>query len=95
MKDTLNDTEARVLAELHRNSEGNGHDFGDCDIDLGRAGISKAQVGGYVSSLSRKGYLDIDYAYDPTGGWFVLTEKGLVSGSEMRRADDTYPHRTD
>jgi hypothetical protein len=90
----LNETERRVLREAYKASEGNGHDFGMAeDIDVERAGISRAQLGAYIGSLSTKGYLN-PYTTMTAGlgermydGLFYLTAEGHNTGQELVGSD--------
>jgi len=50
----LNTMEWKVLRELFSSSDGNGHDFGFTD-DV--RCVTPKQSSGYISSLSKKGYI--------------------------------------
>ena len=54
----LTELEMLVLANLFESSDGNGHDFGFVE----EAGIDPRQARGVVSSLSKKGIIEI---WDP------------------------------
>ncbi len=72
----LNPTEWAVMQELYKSSDGNGHDFGFTD-EVGDA-CTAAQVPGYITQLSKKGYIS-PYSDTVNGRkvhQFDLTEKG-------------------
>jgi len=61
----LNENELMVLKSLIPSSMGNGHDFGFTD-EHANCGLTKHQMAGYISSLSKKGYIDLeDLSNDP------------------------------
>jgi len=62
----LNKNELNVLKSLIRSSKGNGHDFGFTD-EYEQCGFTKHQMAGYISSLSKKGYIDLDDLSDDHG----------------------------
>jgi hypothetical protein len=86
----MNANETIVMDALVKASDFQGHDFGFTD-DVWRNGlldestITKAQFGGYVIQIIKKGYIKSLNDYDPT--WkngFQLTLKGAAyAGVEL------------
>ncbi len=77
----LNETEVKVMNELVRVSDYQGHDWGDSDdVEVDRVGITTRQLSGYVSQLVQKGYITSlnDYDRERWGGCFRLTLKGAA-----------------
>lgn len=80
LKNDLNEIEEKVLRSIFKSSEGNGHDFGFTDdAETDSIGISRRQLSGYISQLSKKGYIHI---YEPgckeQFKQFVFTKKGFL-----------------
>ena len=74
----LNETESAVLEQLRVSSEGNGHDFGFTDeVTV----VQPNLVGGYVSQLVQKGYINvysIDVNENTIDGCFEFTPEAKV-----------------
>ena len=78
---TLTNNERRVLGELWNSACGNGHDFGFIE-DARTAVDNPRSLGGVVSSLSKKGLIDIhDPVTTDSGTWTQFTWTGTSSGS--------------
>ena len=74
----LNDTERMVLLEMIQSSSGSDHAFGFTnEITC----VASTRRGGYVSSLSKKGYMDMDAPHQVNDsdavGQFTFTSKGM------------------
>lgn len=68
----ITELEQSVLAALWKSSDGNGHDFGlveDC-----RSACAPQQLGGVISSLSKKGIIRVNEAVTTQSGRFTQTE---------------------
>jgi hypothetical protein len=75
----LNSNEIKVLKSLVPSSSGNGHDFGFTD-EWEPCGFTPKQMSGYISSLTKKGYLDAwdlseDDGVECNSVQFIFTKK--------------------
>ena len=59
--------ELKVLRELHKSSEGNGHDFGFTED--ARGACDRKQLSGVVSSLVQKRIITVDEITTDSGTW--------------------------
>jgi predicted transcriptional regulator len=75
MNNTYNLTslEMEVLKNLFESADGNGHDFGFTEDH----GIDARQARGVISSLVKKGYIEVHEAItNDSGTWHQFTWKG-------------------
>jgi hypothetical protein len=84
----LNKLERAVFDSVLASCEGNGYDFGFTD-EVKVEGLSAQQIGAYLSSLGKKGLVDIDEPYYGTGERLIqiyLTAAGFeLAGVEPTR----------
>jgi hypothetical protein len=77
----LNENELMVLKSLIPSSLANGHDFGFTD-EHANCGLTKHQMAGYISSLSKKGYIILDDLSNDPGVECMATQFNFTKRAE-------------